>query len=71
MFALSRYCRYEVHRRLSWAYSVGVLASAFAGVLAYALGLMDGIRDMKGWRWIFAVRTLAPEYYVLLRHEAN
>ncbi|OQV05076.1 hypothetical protein CLAIMM_09870 [Cladophialophora immunda] len=49
------YCRYEVHRRLSWAYSVGVLASAFAGVLAYALGLMDGIRDMKGWRWIFAL----------------
>ncbi|KAK5215971.1 hypothetical protein LTR72_011029 [Exophiala xenobiotica] len=53
------YCRYEVHRRLSWAYSVGVLASAFAGVLAYALGLMDGIRDMKGWRWIFALEGAA------------
>ncbi|EXJ67576.1 uncharacterized protein A1O5_09589 [Cladophialophora psammophila CBS 110553] len=53
------YCRYEVHRRLSWAYSVGVLASAFAGVLAYALGLMGGLRDMKGWRWIFALEGAA------------
>ncbi|EXJ80938.1 hypothetical protein A1O3_07226 [Capronia epimyces CBS 606.96] len=53
------YCRYEVHRRVSWAYSVGVLASAFAGVLAYALGLMGGLRDMKGWRWIFALEGAA------------
>ncbi|KIW35965.1 uncharacterized protein PV06_11727 [Exophiala oligosperma] len=61
----SWYCRYEVHRRLSWTYSVGVLASAFAGVLAYAIGLMDGLRDMKGWRWIFAVQILVPGQWTI------
>lgn len=49
-----RYCRFEVHRRIGWTYSVGVLSSAFAGVLSYALGLMGGIRHMAGWRWIYS-----------------
>ncbi|PMD15411.1 MFS general substrate transporter, partial [Hyaloscypha hepaticicola] len=50
----SWYCRFEVHRRIGWAYSVGVLSSAFAGVLSYALGLMGGIRHMAAWRWVYS-----------------
>jgi MFS family permease len=55
------YCRFEVHRRIGWAYSVGVLASAFAGVLSYALGLMGGIRHMAGWRWIYSASKISLE----------
>ncbi|KIX08698.1 uncharacterized protein Z518_03355 [Rhinocladiella mackenziei CBS 650.93] len=51
----SWYVRYEAHRKLAWMYSIGIISSAFAGVLAYALALLDGKSGWRGWRWIFTV----------------
>lgn len=37
-------------------YAIGLLASAFAGVLAYGIGNgMYGLQGLKGWRWVFTV----------------
>jgi len=60
----SWYPRYEVHKRLALLYGIGLVASAFAGVLAYAIGLMGGDRGWKGWRWIFTVSfsVSIPDY---------
>jgi MFS family permease len=44
-----------VHTRLALLYSIGLVASGFAGVLAYGIGQMDGVRGWRGWRWIFTI----------------
>lgn len=53
------YRRLELQRRLAIFYSAGALASAFSGLLAFAIGNMDGIRNMAGWRWIFLIEGVA------------
>lgn len=40
-------------------YSAGALASAFSGLLAFAIENMDGIGGLAGWRWIFIVEGIA------------
>ncbi|KIW96533.1 uncharacterized protein Z519_03602 [Cladophialophora bantiana CBS 173.52] len=49
------YTRRELHKRIAFAYAVGVVASALAGILSYGLGSMGGVRNMNGWRWIFSI----------------
>lgn len=49
------YDRKELHKRISGAYGFGIIASALAGILSYGLGQLDGVRDMRGWRWIFSI----------------
>uniref|UniRef100_A0A8H7K9P8 Major facilitator superfamily (MFS) profile domain-containing protein n=1 Tax=Bionectria ochroleuca TaxID=29856 RepID=A0A8H7K9P8_BIOOC len=46
------FSRYELHRRYSFFYLIGVLASGFSGVLAYGLMQMDGLSNYRGWRWM-------------------
>lgn len=57
----SWYPRYKLHRRLSALYGVGVISSAFGGVLAYGISRMSGTRNMLGWRWVFIVRRLLQQ----------
>ncbi|KAG4034803.1 hypothetical protein MFRU_002g01550 [Monilinia fructicola] len=47
------YKRSEAQRRYSFFFSSTTLAGAFAGLLASAIGKMDGLRGYSGWRWIF------------------
>ena len=47
------YKRSEAQRRFSFFFSSTTLAGAFGGLLASAIGKMDGMRGYKGWRWIF------------------
>ncbi|KAI9065355.1 MFS general substrate transporter [Trametes sanguinea] len=47
------YRREEAQKRFSLFYSSTTLAGAFGGLLASAIGKMDGIRGYHGWRWIF------------------
>ena len=32
-----------------------MLAGAFGGLLASAIGNMDGLRGYRGWRWVFII----------------
>ncbi|CAG9952820.1 unnamed protein product [Clonostachys rosea f. rosea IK726] len=47
------YKRSEAQRRYSFFFNSTTLAGAFGGLLAAAIGKMDGLRGYKGWRWIF------------------
>jgi MFS family permease len=47
------YRRHEAQRRYSFFFSSTTLAGAFGGLLAAAIGKMDGLRGYRGWRWIF------------------
>jgi len=47
------YRRHEAQRRYSFFFSSTTLAGAFGGLLASAIGKMDGMKGYAGWRWIF------------------
>jgi sugar phosphate permease len=47
------YRRHEAQRRYSFFFNSTTLAGAFGGLLASAIGKMDGMHGYKGWRWIF------------------
>ncbi|KAJ8106931.1 hypothetical protein OPT61_g9214 [Boeremia exigua] len=52
------YRRHESQRRYSFFFSSTTLAGAFGGLLASAIGKMDGVRGYRGWRWIFILEGL-------------
>lgn len=52
------YRRSEAQKRYSFFFSSTTLAGAFGGLLASAIGKMDGIRGYAGWRWIFILEGL-------------
>lgn len=47
------YKRSEAQKRYSFFFSSTTLAGAFGGLLAAAIGKMNGMRGYLGWRWIF------------------
>ncbi|PTB67637.1 MFS general substrate transporter [Trichoderma citrinoviride] len=49
------YKRSEAQRRYSFFFNSTTLAGAFGGLLAAAIGKMDGMRGYSGWRWIFLI----------------
>ncbi|KAK5661727.1 hypothetical protein OQA88_9827 [Cercophora sp. LCS_1] len=52
------YTRYELGVRNSIFYMVGCVASAFAGIMAYGIMQMAGIRGLNGWQWIFIIEGI-------------
>ena len=54
------YKRSEAQKRYSFFFGSTSLAGAFGGLLASAIGKMDGMRGYNGWRWIF-VRLIVRE----------
>lgn len=52
------YKRTEAQKRYSFFFSSTTLAGAFGGLLASAIGKMDGMRGYFGWRWIFILEGL-------------
>ncbi|KUI64793.1 hypothetical protein VM1G_00713 [Cytospora mali] len=49
------YKRHEAQKRFSFFFSSTSLAGAFGGLLASAIGKMDGLGGYHGWRWIFII----------------
>jgi MFS family permease len=45
------YRRYEVAKRYSVFYLIGMFSSALSGILAYGLMQMEGVQGIRGWRW--------------------
>ena len=42
----------------SFFFSSTTLAGAFGGLLASAIGKMDGMKGYRGWRWVFIIGML-------------
>ncbi|KAJ7188694.1 major facilitator superfamily domain-containing protein [Mycena filopes] len=51
----SWYTRYEVQKRLAFFYLLSLTLSGFSPILAYVFSLLDGKRNIAGWRWIFII----------------
>ncbi|KAL2826726.1 major facilitator superfamily domain-containing protein [Aspergillus pseudoustus] len=49
------YKRSEAQKRYTFFANSTILAGAFGGLLASAIGKMDGIRGYRGWRWVFII----------------
>ncbi|KAI0786404.1 MFS general substrate transporter [Abortiporus biennis] len=47
------YRREEAQKRYTFFFCSTTLAGAFGGLLASAIGKMDGMRGYRGWRWVF------------------
>ena len=52
------YPRFQLQWRLSVLMCSTALASAFGGLLAYAIAGMAGTNGYLGWRWIFIIEGL-------------
>ncbi|CAO1620824.1 unnamed protein product [Jaminaea pallidilutea] len=52
------YKRKERVVRVTFFFGAAAAAGAFGGVLAYAIGLMDGVGGKRGWEWIFILEGL-------------
>lgn len=62
------YKRSEAQKRYSFFFGSTSLAGAFGGLLASAIGKMDGMRGYHGWRWIFILGMLSYSTYTWHQH---
>jgi len=54
----SFYKRHAMQSRFAMMFSLTSLASAFSGLLAFAIQNLDGKRGIAGWKWIFIIVRL-------------
>ncbi|KAI1906011.1 hypothetical protein LOZ12_005886 [Ophidiomyces ophidiicola] len=52
------YGKREIALRVGYLFSAAALAGACGGLLAYAIGHMDGVAGLKGWRWIMIIEGI-------------
>ncbi len=52
------YCRGEIQLRQAMFFSAASIAGAFSGLLAFAIGKMNGVGGLEGWRWIFILEGI-------------
>jgi len=45
------YQRYEVQWRMSMFFCAAIIAGAFSGLLAFAIGHMQNVGGYSSWRW--------------------
>jgi len=55
------YRRDEAQKRYSFFFSSTTLAGAFGGLLAAAIGKMDGVSGYSGWRWVSDGLSSSPK----------
>ena len=52
------YSKRELGLRIGYLFVCSALAGAFGGLLAFAIGNMDGVAGLRGWRWILIIEGL-------------
>ncbi|KAF9234642.1 MFS general substrate transporter [Melanogaster broomeanus] len=62
------YPRYKFQYRISIFAAAGSLAGAFSGLIAYALGAINGIGGLETWSWIFILDGLATVVVALIAY---
>ncbi|KAF9275413.1 hypothetical protein BGZ74_004036, partial [Mortierella antarctica] len=60
------YTKRELALRMGLFFGVTTISGAFGGVLAYAIGLMEGTLALRGWRWLFIIEALPVLSLVLV-----
>lgn len=49
------YPRAETQKRFTFLFGSSAFSGAFGGLLASAIGNLDGARGLRGWRWVFII----------------
>ncbi|KAJ7212094.1 major facilitator superfamily domain-containing protein [Mycena pura] len=62
------YRRHERSWRVAIFFGGAALAGAFGGILAFAIGKMDGVGGKKGWQWIFILEGVITVVISLLAY---
>lgn len=52
------YTKRELGLRIGYLFVCSALAGATRGLLAYAIGNMDGLAGLRGWRWIIIIEGI-------------
>ncbi|WQF85443.1 Putative major facilitator superfamily, MFS transporter superfamily [Colletotrichum destructivum] len=52
------YSKHELALRVGYLFVSAAIAGGLGGLLAYAIGHMDGVEGLSGWRWIMIVEGL-------------
>ncbi|KAK6333795.1 hypothetical protein TWF730_003978 [Orbilia blumenaviensis] len=52
------YTKKEIALRIGYLFVSAAIAGAFGGLLAYAIGFLDGKAGMRGWRWIMILEGI-------------
>ncbi|RSL49944.1 hypothetical protein CEP54_012169 [Fusarium duplospermum] len=52
------YTKRELALRIGYLFVSSAIAGSTGGLLAYAIGFMDGIAGMRGWRWILIIEGI-------------
>ncbi|KAH7367765.1 high-affinity nicotinic acid transporter [Plectosphaerella cucumerina] len=52
------YTKREYALRIGYLFVSAAIAGSMGGLLAYCIGLMDGVAGLRGWRWIIIIEGL-------------
>ncbi|KAH0835352.1 hypothetical protein AYO21_01570 [Fonsecaea monophora] len=52
------YTKRTLALRTGYLFATAAIAGAVGGLLAYAIGFMDGVAGMNGWRWIMIIEGI-------------
>ncbi|KAJ0157981.1 putative transporter, partial [Colletotrichum tanaceti] len=52
------YSKHELALRVGYLFVSAAIAGGLGGLLAYAIGHMDGVEGLSGWRWIMLIEGL-------------
>jgi MFS family permease len=52
------YTKQELALRIGYLFVSAAVAGACGGLLAFAIGYMDGVAGLRGWRWILIIEGL-------------
>ena len=55
MYLTFFYTKKELALRIGYLFVSAAIAGAFGGLLAFAIGHLDGYAGMHGWRWIMII----------------
>lgn len=58
MYLTLFYTKKELALRIGYLFVSAALAGACGGLLAYAIGFMDGLGGQRGWRWILILEGI-------------
>ncbi|OJD24545.1 hypothetical protein ACJ73_04096 [Blastomyces percursus] len=66
LYLSSFYRRHELQVRVGLFFSAAALSGAFSGLLAAAIQNMEGLRNLRGWQWIFLLEGLFTVLFGIL-----
>lgn len=52
----------ELATRLAWFWGIQAFASAFSGLVSFAIFRLAGTAGLEGWKWLFLIDGIATDF---------